>query len=128
MASSEIMKQAWDNAEVVKRYQRAEDVTGPFAKNLVEKAGISSFEGTANIFDLATGTGVVVAKIYESLPVEKWGEVKVLGGDISEEMLKHLKDRRGKNGWNGLDTRVVDGTVRTPLFLTDFEFCYWIGT
>jgi ubiquinone/menaquinone biosynthesis C-methylase UbiE len=50
--------------------------------------------------------------LYDAVPKEKWDELKILGGDVSNSMLAYLKGRGEKEGWKGLETRIVDGNVR----------------
>lgn len=114
---------AWSQADVAEKYANAENATRPFARIMVEKSGLpssisSSQEGKEvyNVFDLATGTGAAIQELYDAVPREKWGQLKVLGGDLSAPMLAYLGKRGEKQGWMGLETRVVDGNVRCPLF------------
>jgi hypothetical protein len=53
--------------------------------------------------------------LYDAVPKEKWDELKILGGDVSNSMLAYLKGRGEKEGWKGLETRIVDGNVRLPV-------------
>ncbi|KAF2263051.1 S-adenosyl-L-methionine-dependent methyltransferase [Lojkania enalia] len=103
--------QSWNSGKVVQQYTRVEDVTRHFAESVVKRSGISRFNGDANVVDLGTGTGIVVAKIYEALPKERWDGIRILGGDVSREMLAYLKGRAQVEGWRGLETEVVDGNA-----------------
>jgi hypothetical protein len=105
-------KKLWQDPGIAARYANAENATRPFAKILMEKAGVSTLDKSANVFDLATGTGAAVQELYDAVPKVKWGSLKVLGTDVSEDMLTYLDARREKEGWEGLETRVLDGNVR----------------
>jgi ubiquinone/menaquinone biosynthesis C-methylase UbiE len=102
------------DAEAAQKYKNAEKATRPYAKIIVEKAGLAEFlesGAEANILDFACGTGVVVQEIYDTIPREKWGQLKVLGTDISQPMLEYLRARGENQGWTGLETKIVDGNV-----------------
>ena len=101
----------WQDPSIAERYANAEKATRPFAKLVLEKANLSSFEEHINVFDLACGTGAAIKELYDAVPEEKWNGVKVLGGDVSESMVEYLKVRGEKEGWTGLETQVVDGNV-----------------
>lgn len=107
-AANGSMQSAWTDPSVAARYANAENATAPFAKLLVSKA---NWDGEVNVFDLATGTGVVVKEIYDAIPKENWGHIKVLGGDVSQPMLSYLQKRGEDAGWTGLETKIVDGNV-----------------
>ncbi|KAH8640612.1 hypothetical protein IG631_03553 [Alternaria alternata] len=107
-------------AEAAQRYKNAEKATGPYAKTLVGQSGIVAHLDSgaeANVLDFACGTGVVVQKLYDTIPKERWGQLKVLGADISPPMLEYLKARGEKQGWMGLETKIVDGNVRFPFLV-----------
>ncbi|KAF2465357.1 S-adenosyl-L-methionine-dependent methyltransferase [Lindgomyces ingoldianus] len=99
----------WNDPGIVEKYKRAEEASKPFADVMIKKAGLESFEGEVNAFDLACGTGAVAAALYDRIPKDKWGSVKMLGGDKSELMVGYLNDRAKKQGWIGLEGRVIDG-------------------
>lgn len=105
------MGSAWHDPDVAKRYENAENATRPYAKIIIEKSGITQSDAEVNILDLATGTGAVVKELYAAVPKEKWGNLKILGGDISPPMLDYLKKIGEREGWTGLKTEVVDGSV-----------------
>ena len=116
MSSSEnpdLIKDGWQASNVAEKYARAEAATRPFADIFLSKARLPSAivdrDEKINALDLACGTGAVTASLYESLPKEKWSNVKVLAGDISNPMLSYLKVRGEKAGWPGLTTQIVDG-------------------
>jgi SAM-dependent methyltransferase len=110
-------KKLWQ-AGMAERYVNAENATRPFAKILIEKAGLPTLNKNAHVFDLGTGTGAAIQELYDAVPKEKWGDIKVLGGDVSESMLDHLKARGEKAGWTGLETKVLDGNVSPTFFFT----------
>lgn len=110
------VQSAWHDPNIAARYINAENATRPYAKSLVAKAKLSDITEYVNIFDLATGTGAAVQEIYDAVPKELWGKVKVLGGDVSEIMLGYLKERGKNEGWEGLETAKVDGNVGCSTF------------
>ncbi|KAL1798930.1 hypothetical protein ACET3X_002967 [Alternaria dauci] len=100
------------DAEAAQRYKNAENATGPYAKAIVGQCGIVAYLDSgaeANVLDFACGTGVVVQNLYDTIPKERWRQLKVLGADISPPMLAYLKARGEKQGWMGLETKIVDG-------------------
>jgi 2-polyprenyl-3-methyl-5-hydroxy-6-metoxy-1,4-benzoquinol methylase len=109
-AEMQTVQAGWHDPSVAERYANAENATKVFAKLVVEKAQLLKDENI-HVFDLATGTGVLVKEVYDIVPKERWGNVKVLGGDVSESMLGYLKARGEREGWTGLTTQVVDGNV-----------------
>jgi ubiquinone/menaquinone biosynthesis C-methylase UbiE len=103
---------SWVEKDTAKRYLNAENATRPFAAIMVENARLAQSTGPVKIFDLACGTGAVVKEIYDAVPREKWTDLDILAGDTSEPMLTFVKERAEKEGWSGVETRVVDGGVR----------------
>ncbi|KAG9193036.1 hypothetical protein G6011_03071 [Alternaria panax] len=102
----------FSGAEAAQRYKNAENATGPYAKIIVGQSGIAAYLNSgaeANVLDFACGTGVVAQKLYDMIPKEKWRQLKVLGADISPPMLEYSKARGEKQGWVGLETKIVDG-------------------
>lgn len=102
------------DAEAAQKYKNAEKATRPFVKTIVQQSGMAAYlesGAEASILDFACGTGVVAQEIYDTVPKEKWGQLKVLGTDISPPMLEYLRARGETQGWMGLDTKVVDGNV-----------------
>jgi ubiquinone/menaquinone biosynthesis C-methylase UbiE len=111
------------DSDAARKYENAENATLPFAKILIEKSGLAGFDGEeAHILDLACGTGAVIKELYDAVPREKWGKMKVLGADVSPPMLEYLEKRGEKEGWVGLDTRVVDGSVSLLLPFPSLPF------
>jgi ubiquinone/menaquinone biosynthesis C-methylase UbiE len=114
-------------AEVAQKYKNAENATRPYAKTIIERSGIAAHLNSgaeANVLDFACGTGVVVQELYDTIPKENWEQLKVLGTDISSPMLKFLKARGEKQGWMGLETKVVDGNV-SSFYLQNPQHCLW---
>ena len=101
--------------ETVAKYARAEKLTGIFAQTLIDTSRIASAKDDLNVLDLATGTGIVVAKLYESLSKEQQGKAKLIAGDNSDAMLSYLRKRAEAENWPGLDIKNVDGNVRASL-------------
>ncbi|KAF2013881.1 S-adenosyl-L-methionine-dependent methyltransferase [Aaosphaeria arxii CBS 175.79] len=117
---------AWSDPAIAQKYARAEKASGPFAEVMIQRSDIKNTPAgqELNVLDLACGTGAVTKAMYDALPREQWDATKVLGADISEPMLSYLKERGEKEGWKGLETRVVDlndtklaPTTYTHLFL-----------
>ncbi|KAI4671219.1 uncharacterized protein J4E88_009252 [Alternaria novae-zelandiae] len=105
------------DAESAQKYKNAEKATRPYVKTIVQQSGIAAYLETgaeANILDFACGTGVVAQEIYDTVPKEKWEQLKVLGTDISPPMLEYLRARGETQGWTGLDTKIVDGNPYSP--------------
>lgn len=73
------------------------------------------------LWDLARGTGAVVASFYDKLREEKQEEdeearltIKVLAVDVSPAMVEYVRERGAREGWGNalnLVTDVVDATV-----------------
>jgi ubiquinone/menaquinone biosynthesis C-methylase UbiE len=102
------------DAEAAQKYKNAENATRPYAKTIIQQSGIVAYlnlGGEANVLDFGCGTGVVVHELYNTVPKEKWGQLKVLGTDISPPMLEYLRARGDEQGWTALDTKIVDGNV-----------------
>ena len=102
---------AWQKSDIAEKYANAENATRPFTRIVVEKSGLAQSNSSAYVFDLATGTGAAIKELYDTVPKENWGQMKVLGGDVSPPMLEYLKKRGEEEGWAGLDTQIVDGNV-----------------
>lgn len=109
----EKVTKAWQDPKIAETYARTEAATAPFAHVVLEKASVvanvAKRDSAINAFDFGCGTGAVTAALYDKIPKEKWANVKILGGDISEAMLSYLQERGEKNGWEGLSTQIVDG-------------------
>lgn len=102
------------NAKAAEQYENAENATRPFAKIIVEKSGIAQLIESGEdvrVLDFACGTGAVIQEVYDSVPKAKWGQLKVTGTDFSPAMLEYLANRGKREGWTGLDTKIVDGNV-----------------
>lgn len=107
-------KHEWvQDPEIAKKYANAENATQPFGALLVEQSGLKNLGNEdAHIFDLACGTGAVIQSLYDAVPKENWSQLKILGGDVSPGMLEYLNARKERQGWTGLETRIIDGNVR----------------
>ena len=109
-ASMQHAQARWYDGDVAERYANAENATRPFAKMMVERSGLEQqLDKDVHIFDLATGTGAAIQELYDAVPKEQWGHLKVLGGDVSASMIEYLKRRGEAQGWTGLSVQVVDG-------------------
>jgi ubiquinone/menaquinone biosynthesis C-methylase UbiE len=104
----------WHSTSVAEKYLNAEKATRPFAQLLISKSNLSSTtsdssEESPYILDLACGTGAAVQEIYNAVPKQVWGKMKVYGGDVSQGMVEYLAHRGKENAWVGLDTGICDG-------------------
>jgi hypothetical protein len=107
----EALNAQWDSDGMAEKYARAEAVTKPYADIMMQKAGVSAFTGDEQILDVATGTGAVLAALYEAVFQEKRDALKVIAGDISDSMLAYVEKRKAREGWTGVETRKIDGVV-----------------
>ena len=99
------------------KWKLAEAGTKPWASIMIQQSGIASSNEDAYALDLACGTGVVTATIYEMLPRDDWSRVKVMGSDVSESMVSSLAKRAEAAKWLAVETKVTSGIVRTiPFF------------
>lgn len=103
---------SWMDNDAAKRFITAERATRPFAATMVKNARLAAVDTPAKILDLACGTGAVTQEIYDAVPRENWSNLDILAGDISPPMLAFLKERAEREGWSGVETRIVDGGVR----------------
>lgn len=107
------------NTNAAEQYKNAENASRPFAKVAVEKSGIAHRIESGEqirVLDFACGTGAVIQEVYDSVPKEKWGQLQVTGTDFSPVMLEYLGKRGEREGWTGLETKIVDGNVSFLLF------------
>ncbi|KAL8650430.1 MAG: hypothetical protein Q9226_005144, partial [Calogaya cf. arnoldii] len=99
----------FNNTEMGRRYKNAEVVTGPFGRDMIEKAGLlSSNLDNITVLDNACGTGVVSAALHKMMPVATKGRMKLTMGDFSEPMLNVAKERCEAEGWVHTEGRIVD--------------------
>ena len=105
------VQSGWQDDAIAEKYARAEGATKPYADMMVEKAQLADINSDISVLDLGCGTGAAAAAVYDGVPKEKWSNIKLLGGDISDPMLKYLSERGRKAGWTGLETQIVDGAV-----------------
>lgn len=98
---------------MARRYKNAEAITGPFAKILVQQAGLldASVFSQLTILDSACGTGVVAAAVHASLDVSTKKRMKLTCGDFSEPMLQAVRERIQENGWTNTEARLVNAQV-----------------
>lgn len=96
--------------DMARRYKNAEVITGPFAKTLIQQAGLLDANDVSQltILDNACGTGVVAAAIHDLLDSSTKKRMKLTCGDFSEPMLQAVKERIEENGWNNTEARMVD--------------------
>jgi SAM-dependent methyltransferase len=124
------IQHVWHDSSAAVAYVNAENATRPSARLLVSKSKLTSAVSASEdvyVFDLATGTGAAVHEIYAAVPKEHWGNLRILGGDVSEPMLEYLGATGKREGWRRLETRVVDGKVcQSPPFYTTLYNLQWI--
>lgn len=104
-----IVKAGWQAEGIAAKYARAETATRPYAEIFLSKANLTDPNREINAFDMGCGTGAVIAALYDTVPKEQWPNVKVLAGDVSEDMLSFVRNRGTENGWPGLTTQIVNG-------------------
>lgn len=104
-----IVKAGWKAEGIAAKYARAETATRPYAEIFLSKANLTDPNREINAFDMGCGTGAVIAALYDTVPKEQWPNVKVLAGDVSEDMLSFVRNRGTENGWPGLTTQIVNG-------------------
>ncbi|KAI1788096.1 S-adenosyl-L-methionine-dependent methyltransferase [Ganoderma leucocontextum] len=102
----------WKSKEFAAQYDRAEAMTGPFGRYLLTQCGLDGANGSEDLvlLDNATGTGIVLAHLYDVLPPATKERLQVVAGDISPAMIESAKARIEKNGWQGATAQVVDAT------------------
>ncbi|KAI4142709.1 MAG: hypothetical protein L6R39_004840, partial [Caloplaca ligustica] len=98
--------------DTARRYKNAEIATGPFAKVLVEEAGLLDPlppDQKLTILDNACGIGAVAAALHEMLDPETVRErMELTCGDFAEPMLKAVGERIEENGWVNTKVKLVD--------------------
>ncbi|PVH93106.1 S-adenosyl-L-methionine-dependent methyltransferase [Periconia macrospinosa] len=102
-------QRAWVSEQVAAKVKISEVLTKPWATIMIQESGITSSKDAAYALDLACGTGVITATLYELLPPKEWQRVKVMGSDVNESMLSQLKKRGEASGWPGIETKVMSG-------------------
>lgn len=116
---SEATRAIFHQPNVGERYKGAERVTSPFARSLIQQAGLlqAGDKTPLVILDNACGTGVVTAQLYDMVDEDRRAEMQVICGDFSESMLSSVRQRIEENGWKGASAQLVDGQVRGQSFL-----------
>lgn len=115
---SQGMAQVWSDPKVASKYRGAEQITGIFAKYLLLQAGlpneqVSEPKKPLIVLDNACGTGMLSKTLWEMLDEHAKEKLQLVCGDISEGMVKHVKQKIEEEGWHGADARVVDAMVHT---------------
>lgn len=94
-------------------FKRGEMVTRAFAELLVDQSKVAA-ESKANpnrplvILDNACGTGVVSNALNTQLDGIVKKKCKLTCGDISSAMLAHTAHRLQQEGWENVETKIVD--------------------
>ena len=87
--------------------------TGPFAKPLLQQAGLGHPPDTPlRIFHSACGTGIVGRTLYPMLDDKDRKQLQLTCGDWSEGMVTAMRQRIESEGWQGATAQVIDATVR----------------
>lgn len=108
----------WSDPNVASKYRGAEHITGEYAKCLLLQAGLPNWHTSEPkkpliVLDNACGTGMVSENLWEMLDEPAKEGLRLVCGDISEGMVKHVQKKIEEQGWHGADARVVDAMVRT---------------
>lgn len=84
----------------------------PLARNMLHKIGLDE-TATApfHLVDLGCGMGVVGPLLSETVPKSVLEKSKVLCADASEVLVDGVRRRIQKEGWIGMEARVVDAQV-----------------
>lgn len=107
-AKEELMKM-FLSKDFVSRYRLAEQVTGPFARVLVDHSGVAqSSRRPLVILDNACGTGVVGDALYHSLDPSARDSLELTCGDISPGLVKYIEEKIQDVGWKNAQARLVD--------------------
>lgn len=108
-------RETWKAKGVAEQYKSAENATRPYADLIAQKIPQSSLEGDIHAMDLACGTGAMTAAFYDAIPTAKRDSARVVGADISTDMLAYLEKRGEQEGWKGLETKAMDaGDMMLP--------------
>ncbi|KAF2502527.1 S-adenosyl-L-methionine-dependent methyltransferase [Lophium mytilinum] len=102
----------WADPSVAQMYALGEAASGPFARSALEQSGIQNHTSSPlAVFDLACGTGVVAAQLYDLLRDQDEAKktMKVTCGDTSEGMISYLQNRVKEQGWTGTEAKIMDG-------------------
>lgn len=103
----------WNNPRTADIYKKAEKVTGPHARLLLEQAGLREAPGPLVVLDNACGTGVVSSLLYDSdlLGTSAKENLQVTCGDFSEVMVQAVRERINGSNWKGANAQLVDAQV-----------------
>ena len=71
----------------------------PFARRIVES--LAPLEGGSTIVDLGTGPGILSIELHKLLP-----QAKIIGVDLSSDMLEIAKKNAGEAGMSNFETRL----------------------
>ncbi|KAL8806591.1 MAG: hypothetical protein Q9182_001238 [Xanthomendoza sp. 2 TL-2023] len=99
----------FNQEEMGRRYKNAEVITGPFAREMIQKAGLLNPNlDNLTILDNACGTGVVAAALHDLMDDATKKRMKLTCGDFAEPMLKACKRRIEESAWPHTEGRKVD--------------------
>ncbi|KAL9030747.1 MAG: hypothetical protein Q9196_001151 [Gyalolechia fulgens] len=96
--------------DIGRRYRKAEIITGPFAKALIQQAGLmdANTHSQLTILDNACGSGAVADALHHLLDSSTQKRMKLTCGDFAEPMVQAVKERIEENGWVNTEARLVD--------------------
>ncbi|KAL4979592.1 S-adenosyl-L-methionine-dependent methyltransferase [Aspergillus desertorum] len=108
--STYLSTKSHNNTTFAAQYQRCTQISGLFAKTLVESSGIANSTPPLVIFDNACGTGAVSSALYHTLKdedqdISNW---QLTCGDMAEAMLRYTEQRIKEEGWPNARAIVVD--------------------
>ncbi|KAL8819587.1 MAG: hypothetical protein Q9223_002006 [Gallowayella weberi] len=99
----------FNQEEMGRRYKNNEVITGPFAREMIKKAGLLNPNlDNLTVLDNACGTGVVAAALHDLMDDATKKRMKLTCGDFAEPMLNACKRRIEENAWPHTEGRKVD--------------------
>lgn len=113
MAHKHDIETLFKSEDYASSFKRGEMVTRTFAELLVDQSKVAA-ESKANpnrplvILDNACGTGVVSNALNTQLDGIVKKKCKLTCGDISSAMLAHTAHRLQQEGWENVETKIVD--------------------
>ena len=97
----------------VNQYKTGEDITGQFAKLLIDQTGLVA-NSKVNpdkplvVLDNACGTGIVSSILQQELDDQIKSNLKLTCGDLSPGMLDYVKHRISQENWQNVEVKTVD--------------------
>lgn len=100
--------------KIARNFKAAEPTIGPFARALILQAFQHDFDHIRKplvILDNACGTGLVSEQLLEMLGESAKEGMKLVCGDLSEEMVNYVKEKIEEKRWKNAEAKVVDAMV-----------------